>query len=94
MEKQVIIDSVQGGIADAVKSVSEKVTEDRLDTTKKSVGVLDAIQEKVISRKLLVFGTATALMWFGLDSQTWGMIAMCYIGGQSAIDFAKVWKGI
>lgn len=94
MEKQVIIDSVQGGIADAVKSVSEKVTEDRLDPTKKSVGVLDAIQEKVISRKLLVFGTATALMWFGLDSQTWGMIAMCYIGGQSAIDFAKVWKGI
>ena len=56
-------------------------------------GMLDVIQEKVVSRKLLVFATATALMWYGLDSDTWGMIAMCYIGGQSAIDFAKVWRG-
>ena len=57
-------------------------------------GVLDAVQEKVISRKLLVFLSATALfVYAGLDADTWGMIAMCYIGGQSAIDFAKIWKG-
>ena len=60
----------------------------------KSKGVLDAVQEKVVSRKLLVFLTATALfVYTGLDPDTWGMIAMCYIGGQSAIDFAKIWKG-
>jgi len=60
----------------------------------KEKGALDAIQEKVISRKLLVFGVATALLWYaGLDADTWGMIAMTYIGGQTAIDFAKVWKG-
>ena len=59
------------------------------------IGALDAIQEKVISRKLLVFGVATALFWFvGLEADTWGMIAMTYIGGQTAIDFAKVWKGV
>jgi hypothetical protein len=59
----------------------------------KEKGALDAIQEKVISRKLLVFGVATALLWYaGLDADTWGMIAMTYIGGQTAIDFAKVWK--
>lgn len=63
-----------------------------LDTREK--GALDAIQEKVISRKLLVFAVATALLWYvGLDADTWGMIAMTYIGGQTAIDFAKVWKG-
>ena len=63
-----------------------------LDTKEK--GALDAIQEKVISRKLLVFTVATALLWYvGLDAETWGMIAMTYIGGQTAIDFAKVWKG-
>ena len=58
-------------------------------------GVFDAVQERVISRKLLVFGVATVLLYFnvGLDADTWGMIAMCYIGGQTAIDFAKVWKG-
>ena len=43
---------------------------------------------------ILVFATATALLVYsGLDADTWGMIAMMYIGGQSAIDFAKIWKG-
>jgi hypothetical protein len=59
----------------------------------KEKGVLDSIQEKVASRKLLVFLTATALMlWAGLDPDIWGMVAVCYIGGQSVIDFAKSWK--
>ncbi len=56
-------------------------------------GMLDAVQEKIISRKLLVFGVATALMYFSdLSSDTWGMIAVTYIGGQTAIDFAKAWR--
>ena len=61
---------------------------------KDSKGMLDNIQEKVVSRKLLVFITATGLMWFGLDPDTWAMIAAMYIGGQSVIDVAKVWKGM
>ena len=59
----------------------------------KDKGILDAAQEKLVSRKLLVFLTATALMMYAnLDPDIWGMIAVCYIGGQSAIDFAKSWK--
>jgi len=59
----------------------------------KSKGVMDALQEKIVSRKLLVFVTATILMaWAQLDPDTWGMIAMCYIGGQTAVDFAKAWR--
>ena len=59
----------------------------------KEKGVLDAFQEKVISRKLLVFITATALMyWSDLDPDTWGMIAMIYISGQSVVDAVKAWK--
>ena len=84
-------------IKNAVKNLpEEKVTQLKKDLylTSKSKGILDAIQERVVSRKLLVFCASTALfMWFGLDADTWGMIAMCYIGGQSAIDFAKTWKG-
>lgn len=57
-------------------------------------GILDNILEKTVSRKLLVFTTATALMWYGLDADTWAMIAAMYIGGQSVIDVAKVWKGM
>jgi hypothetical protein len=59
----------------------------------KNKGVLDFLQEKVASRKLLVFLIATLLMVSAqLESDIWGMIAVCYIGGQSAIDFAKSWK--
>ena len=64
------------------------------EETKDTKGMLDHVQEKVVSRKLLVFITATALMWFGLDPDTWAMIAAMYIGGQSVIDVAKVWKGM
>jgi len=56
-------------------------------------GMLDSVQEKLISRKLLVFAVATALMYFSdLSSDTWGMIAITYIGGQTAIDFATAWR--
>ena len=60
----------------------------------KEKGVLDTVQEKLVSRKLLVFIVSTCLlMYAGLDADIWGMIAMCYIGCQTAIDFAKVWRG-
>ena len=57
-------------------------------------GFLDAVLAKGISRKLLVFAVATGLLYLGvgLDADTWGMIAMAYIGGQTAIDFAKAWR--
>tara|TARA_Y100001973_G_C5170748_1_gene318883 strand:+ start:439 stop:705 length:267 start_codon:yes stop_codon:yes gene_type:complete len=57
------------------------------------LGITDKVLGKIISRKLLVFGTATGLlMWYGLDPDTWGLIAMIYVGGQSIIDTVKVWK--
>tara|TARA_R110001583_G_scaffold48919_12_gene153156 strand:+ start:3157 stop:3351 length:195 start_codon:yes stop_codon:yes gene_type:complete len=56
-------------------------------------GWLDRITEKVISRKFTVFLTATALMlWSDLASDTWGMIAIVYIGSQGVIDAALSWK--
>ena len=59
----------------------------------KTKGALDAFQEKLVSRKLLVFLTATGLLiGAGLDPDTWGMIAMCYVGGQSAIDAVQTWR--
>jgi len=56
-------------------------------------GVLDTILEKAISRKLLVFVTATSLMlWSDLTSETWGMIAIVYIGGQTVVDTMKAYR--
>ena len=58
------------------------------------LGVIDEALGKAVSRKLLVFACATGLLiWSGLDPDTWAMIAAMYIGGQSVIDVAKVWKG-
>ena len=57
-------------------------------------GVVDEALAKAVSRKLLVFACATGLLvWSSLDPDTWAMIAAMYIGGQSVIDVAKVWKG-
>jgi len=65
---------------------------EELETINK-LGMVDIILGKAVSRKLLVFATATALlMWYGLDPDTWGLIAMIYVGGQSVIDTVKVWK--
>lgn len=54
---------------------------------------IDTVMGKVISRKFLTFIVATALMLYSsLDSETWGMIAMIYIGSQSVIDACIAWK--
>jgi hypothetical protein len=56
-------------------------------------GILDIITEKLISRKLLTFATATGLLAFSdLDSETWGMIAIVYIGSQAAVDIVKTYR--
>ena len=70
----------------------EKIKE-QLYLDNKNKGIVDALQEKAISRKLLVFIVATVLLWNAqLDPETWGMIAMIYIGGQTVVDFAKMWR--
>jgi len=57
------------------------------------LGLLDRVVGRLISRKFFVFLTATGLMiWSTLDPDTWGMIAMIYIGGQTVIDAAIAWK--
>ena len=93
LSEKEIVEAVKELPAEEKKSLSEKLAEEfYLDV--KNKGVLDAIQEKAVSRKLLVFIVATALMWYGLDPETWSTIAIIYIGSQSAVDIAKVLKGI
>ena len=76
--------------------IDERIAERVKEAIKKNEGkgsILDRIVGKVVSRKLLVFATATVLLaQYGLDPDTWGMIAIVYIGGQSVIDAAKTWR--
>ena len=101
------LEDIKEKIGDATEGISELAAEQakgRLrrvaDSAIKGVaalgnkgGLLDTVLGKIISRKLLVFGTATYLLaTAGLDSDTWGLIAIVYIGGQSAVDTMKAWR--
>ena len=50
--------------------------------TQMAKGALDKVLEKVVSRKLLVWGTATALLFTSnLESEHWLYLSALYIGG-------------
>lgn len=53
----------------------------------KSKAFVDSWLSKLTSRKLLVWGTATALTFTGhVVSEDWVIISAIYIGGQTIID--------
>ena len=93
MSENEIIKGIKNLDSDKRKELGKKVV-DQLYLDDKEKGILDAVQEKAVSRKLLVFIVATCLLvWSTLDPADWSMIALIYIGGQSAVDIAKIWKG-
>ncbi len=63
--------------------------------TEMARGAIDKVLEKLISRKLLVWVTATALMFTShMDSGDWLILSALYIGGQSVIDAIVKLKGL
>ena len=63
--------------------------------TEMAKGAVDKVLEKVVSRKLLVWATATALMFTSnLASSAWLILSALYIGGQSVIDAIVKLKGV
>ena len=55
--------------------------------------LLDKIVGSLVSRKLLVWGTATALAIVGsVTSEDWVAVSLVYIGSQAAVDLATVWR--
>ena len=56
-------------------------------------GALDTIRKKLVSRKLMVWLTATGLMYFSnLQSSDWVAISLAYIGIQGIADIAATWR--
>ena len=56
---------------------------------------LDTLLEKAISRKLLVWTTASALAFAGyLTSSDWVVISAIYIGGQTVVDVVERLKKV
>ena len=55
--------------------------------------LLDNLITRLMSRKLLAWGTATALALQGvLHSEDWVAVTVIYIGSQAAVDLAKAWR--
>lgn len=56
--------------------------------------IVDKGLQKLISRKLLAWATATSLLMFSdLTSGDWVIITCVYIGGQTVIDAVAKLKG-
>tara|TARA_Y100000310_G_scaffold341745_1_gene441891 strand:- start:181 stop:369 length:189 start_codon:yes stop_codon:yes gene_type:complete len=57
--------------------------------------VIDKGLEKLVSRKLLAWATATGLLMFAdLASSDWVLITCVYIGGQTVVDAVAKLKGV
>ena len=57
------------------------------------MGKIDTFLNKWASRKFLVFALATILhLVADISSSDWVMIAGIYIGGQSVVDLASMYK--
>tara|TARA_B100000287_G_scaffold345950_1_gene333407 strand:- start:1116 stop:1325 length:210 start_codon:yes stop_codon:yes gene_type:complete len=64
------------------------------EVKQKQVALVDTWLQKVASRKLMVWTTATVLMALSLiESADWVMISALYLGGQSVIDAVAKMKG-
>lgn len=56
--------------------------------------VIDRTLNKLISRKLLAWATATTMLLFAdLTSSDWTLLTIVYIGTQGAVDIAARLKG-
>ena len=57
--------------------------------------LIDRGLDKLVSRKLLAWATATGLLLFAdLESPDWVIITCVYIGGQTVVDTVARLKGL
>lgn len=83
-----------------IESISKAEAENLVDNIAKiarvvdNPGFLDRLQQKVVSRKFLVFLIATASFFIDkMDSQQWVYVALAYISIQGIADIYNKVKG-
>ena len=72
------------------------MTEEQRKEKRKQIraAVVDRALHKVVSRKLLVWGTATAAMFMGMvDATNWVDVCMVYIGSEAAANMVMALRG-
>lgn len=81
-------------MADSIlESVKKEVKEEMEEAEKEGVGIIDVLSEKILSRKLLVWLTASVFLGLGkLTPDEWVAVSLGYIGMQGFADLASKWK--
>ena len=78
------------------EQIAEMPTRQRLiyKAKVKSEAVIDRSLHNVVSRKLLVWGTATGAMFLGMvDATNWVDVCMVYIGSEAASNMVAALRG-
>jgi|GEM_PF-1669852 len=80
--------------AGILEGLKKEVKEEMAEAKKEGVGIIDVLSEKVLSRKLLVWITASVFLGMGkLTPDEWVAVSLGYIGIQGVADLATKWKG-
>ena len=75
------------------KATKEKTSTKKAITKRDPKGVLDKGLAKVVSRKLLVWATATAALFMGVvPASEWLQVCLLYIGSQAAVDIVTAYR--
>lgn len=77
-----------------LEDIKKEAKEELKQAEKEGVGLIDVLSEKVLSRKLLVWITASVFLGFGkITPEEWMGISLGYIGVQGVADLAAKWRG-
>lgn len=77
-----------------IEDIKKEAKKEMKEAEKEGVGIIDVLSEKVLSRKLLVWITASIFLGFGkITPEEWMGISLGYIGIQGVADLAAKWRG-
>lgn len=80
-------------LKEEVKDLDKRMEIERKKEDGTRLGVVDLVAEKIVSRKLLVWITATALLMSShITPDEWTAIALGYVGIEGMADIASKWK--
>ena len=81
-------------IKEEVQDLDKRMTEERSKTDGTRLGLVDLLTEKVMSRKLLVWGVATTLLLLQkITPDQWVSVSLGYVGIEGFADMASKWRG-
>jgi len=85
------------GIKDEVKEelsdLDKRMEAERKKLDGSRLGIIDLVTEKFVSRKLLVWGIATLLLWTAkITPDEWTAISLGYVGIEGMADLAVKWR--